>query len=192
MRVSCLRHGTTALNEQGIFSGAGDEGLTEVQRLELEATSFSTAEYDAVYCGPATRCKETARSLGILENAEEPRLAARCFGIFEGLTAGQCQDSFPDEFRSLRPLDAEYVIPNGESRGQHFDRVVAWLEDILVHDHVLAVTHGGTIDFLYRLGTNADLHGGDEVFSGPAAAVSVFEVEWPQVVVLEYGLRLTG
>ena len=55
---------------------------------------------------------------------------------------------------------------------------------------VLAVTHGGTIYFLCRFGTGGVVHGGDEVFAGPNAALSVFEVSWPAVSVVEHRVLL--
>jgi broad specificity phosphatase PhoE len=90
-------------------------------------------------------------------------------------------------------LTADFVIPGGESRAQHLERVVSWLREVSEgHRNVLAVTHGGTIDFLFRLGTGRPLHGGDQVFAGPPAALSVFAVSWPTVEVLMHGRPLAG
>ena len=190
MRVSCLRHGVTELNVRGVFSGIGEEGLTEDQRRDLGAIQFDASGFDAVYCSPAPRCKETARSLRLPQHIEEPRLAERHFGIFEGLTVEQCRQFHPAEFEAFQRLDANFAIPGGESRAQHLERVVEWLSEVSDYRHVLAVTHGGTIDFLYRLGTDVAVHGGDQLFAGPNAALSEFEVSWPAVSLLEHGVTL--
>ena len=190
MYVSCLRHGVTALNARGVFSGTGEEGLTEDQHRALEAIDFDATGFDAVYCSPATRCKETARFLGLTHLAEEPRLAERHLGIFEGLTPAQCHRLHSAEFEAFQRLDADFIIPGGESRAQHLERIVEWLIEVSIYQHVLAVTHGGTIDFLFRLGTGGVVHGGDELFAGPNAALSVFEVSWPAVSVVEHGVLL--
>ncbi len=190
--VSCLRHGVTPLNARGVFSGVGDESLTESQRRDLERVDFYATAFDAVYCSPVSRCKETAQYLRLPPHIEEPRLAERRFGIFEGLTVDQCRRRYPTEFEAFQRLDADYIIPGGESRAEHLGRVVEWLHEVSIHPHVLAVTHGGPIDCLFRLGTDGVVHGGDQVFAGPNAAVSVFEVSWPVVSVVEHGVPLVA
>ena len=55
MKVSCLRHGLTALNARGVFSGIGEEGLTEDQVRDFSAIDFDATGFDAVYCSPAPR-----------------------------------------------------------------------------------------------------------------------------------------
>ncbi len=192
MRLSCLRHGETPLNARGVFSGVGEEGLTESQRRDLDGVDFDATGFDAVYCSPAPRCRETAQCLRLPHHIEEPRLAERHFGIFEGLTAEQCRRTYPAEFEAFQRLDADYTIPGGESRAEHLGRVVEWLREVSIYPHVLAVTHGGTIDFLFRLGTDGVVHGGDQVFAGPNAALSVFEVSWPVVSVVEHGVPLVS
>lgn len=188
MKVSCLRHGITALNVQGVFSGAGGEGLTREQRSELDSIDFDTTGFDVVYCSPAARCKETAECLGLPPHVEDSRLAERHFGIFDGHTPEECGRIYAVEFVAFQRLDAEFVIPGGESRAQHLERVMSWLREVCeVHHHVLAVTHGGTIDFLFRLGTGRVVHGGNQVFAGPNAALSVFDVSWPDVTVVTHG-----
>jgi len=124
---------------------------------------------------------------------EEPRIVERHFGVFDGLSVSEVQEKYPEELAAFRRLDADFTIPGGESRAEHFRRVEEWLLEISrKHRQVLAVTHGGTIDFLYRLGTNGVLHGGEMVYAGPNAGLSIFEVSWPDVRVLEHGLPLLG
>jgi broad specificity phosphatase PhoE len=60
MKVSCLRHGVTSHNLRGVFRGVGGEGLTPAQRVELRSIDFDASGFDAVYCSPAARCKESA------------------------------------------------------------------------------------------------------------------------------------
>lgn len=193
MKVSCIRHGITADNVQGIFRGLGGSGLTEEQGEELDSIAFDGSAYDAVYCSPSARCKETAQGLGLSSFLEDPRLVERNFGVFDGRSVPECQQAFPDEFVAFQRLEADFVIPGGESRAQHLERILSWLRDVSsVDENVLAVTHGGTIDFLYRLGTDHDLHGGDHLFAGPNVGLSVFEVLWPDVTLVTYGEALVG
>jgi broad specificity phosphatase PhoE len=67
-----------------------------------------------------------------------------------------------------------------------------WLRDVAHHRSVLAITHGGMIDFLYRLGTGTALHGGDQIFGGENAAISTFDVDWPSVALVEFSAPLTA
>ena len=160
------------------------------QRRALEATRFDSTEFDAIYSSPAARCRETAAALGIDRLRVDARLAERHFGIFDGRSVAECRDLYPDAFAAFRRLDGDFVIPGGESRGQHLDRVSAWLRAIADRADVLAFTHGGTIDLLYRLGTAHPPHGGIEVFAGPNAAISEFEVEWPRISLIRHGIAL--
>ena len=190
MLISCLRHAETDRNVRGIFSSMGSESISESHRRALAAISFDVSDFDAIFCSPAQRCRETAEALGISGPIIDHRIAERSFGVFEGLSAAQCQADHSADFEAFQRLDGEFVIPGGESRAAHLIRISAWIQDVARHRHVLAVTHGGTIDFLYRIGSGHPTHGGSTVFAGPNAARSVFEVEWPEVSVIEHGVSL--
>ena len=191
MRIHCIRHGVTGDNSAGRYSGGNEDSLTSPQREQLLQVAFDCSSYDVVFCSPLPRCVETAKCLCIPHWTPDPRIQERSFGIFEGLTPSECQRRFPTEYASFRAFDADFVIPGGESRGQHWARVSNWVVDVSsTHREVLTITHGGTIDFLYRLGTGQSLHGGDRIFSGENASLSVFEVRWPDVQLVDYSARL--
>lgn len=191
MNVFCIRHGVTYENARGIFCGHGGGGLTTEQREQLCSLDFAVSRFDAIYCSPAPRCRETALCLGALAFVEDGRLAERDFGIFDGHTPEHCRRAFPDHYAAFRRLDGDFVIPMGESRAQHLDRVMEWLREVsAIHESVLAFTHGGIVDFFFRLGSGLELHGGSEVFAGPNAAISEFEVVWPRVSVNSHGRLL--
>lgn len=190
MRLDVLRHGVTALNESGRFNGWRDDGLTPTQRRRLESVRFDCRSYDAVYCSPLARCVETAACLGIAGYRVEPRIVERGLGVFEGLTAEECRARHPEDFARFLEFDETYCIPAGESRADNLARVRSWLDEATRFGRVLAITHGGTIDFLFRLATGHSLHGGSEIFSGANAALSEFEVEWPLVRLLEFARPL--
>jgi 2,3-bisphosphoglycerate-dependent phosphoglycerate mutase len=189
MRLHCLRHGVTAANLDGRFNGP-DDALTESQRAALSAVRFECAAYDAIHCSPHRRAVETAECLGLRSWTLEPRIAERRFGIFEGLTPAECAARFPGEFSRFATFDADYVVPNGESRAQNLERVVGWLRDIAGHREVLAITHGGTIDFLYRRAARIALHGGERIYSGDNATLAIFDVDWPNVRLVDFDAPL--
>ena len=189
MRVVCLRHGATEGNVTGRFNGP-DDPLTAPEREYLSATRFDAAPYDAIYCSPYRRAVETAQCLKLLRWTPEPRLVERRFGIFEGLTAAECTARYPEEFARFRAFDADYAAPNGESRAQNFARVADWVRDAAVVPRVLAITHGGTIDFLYRLAVGIALHGGDRIYSGDNATLAIFDIDWPNVRLVDFAAPL--
>ncbi len=192
MRLDCLRHGLTIENTKGIYHGRADGVLTEEQVRSLATARFDASGYDAIYCSPLGRCRDTANALGISAWIPESRIAERDFGIFEGLSASECASRYQNEFMAFQRFDADYRIPGGESRAQHLARTVEWLREIADMRRVLAITHGGTIDFLYRVARGIPLHGGERIFSGSAASISSFEVEWPNVVLIRYDHHVVG
>ena len=186
MELHCLRHGVTSGNAGGLYQGARDSALTDDQLAAFSAVRFDLSRYDAVYCSPRERCRDTARALGIKSTIDEPRLAERHFGVFEGLPRAECERLFPVEFAMFQRFDADYQIPQGESRASNLQRVLGWLEEVATHRRVLAITHGGTIDFLYRMATSIPVHGGPIIFGASNASVSSFEVRWPRIELIAY------
>ncbi|MEZ5558643.1 MAG: histidine phosphatase family protein [Pseudomonadales bacterium] len=186
MRLDCLRHGLTIGNTKGIYEGRSDGVLTEHQVLSLATVRFDVSGYDAVYCSPLGRCRDTAHALGIRAWISDTRISERDFGIFEGLSASECASRYQSEFAAFQRFDANYCIPGGESRAQHLARTIEWVREIAGIRRVLAITHGGTIDFLYRAATGISPHGGERIFSGSAASVSSFDLNWPKVELLRY------
>lgn len=189
MKLHCLRHGETESNVASRYSGAGEDPLTEAQRERFRAIRFDATRFGAVYCSPFRRCTETAQSLGLGSWTTEPRLAERDFGVFEGLTPAQCRERYPEEFARFLRFDADYQIPGGESRRQNHVRIESWIESLTGDQSVLAITHGGTIDFLYRRGSDLPLHGGT-IHSGDNSAISTFLIRWPHIEVVSFNIAL--
>ena len=190
MELHCIRHGATASNVRGALNGRNHEGLTEDQVARLRYAVFDSSGYDAIFCSPLNRAVETARCLSIPEYIKDSRIVERDFGAFEGLTLAECEALYPAEFAVFRSLEEHHVVPGGESRAQQLERVVDWLEEISGMNRVLAITHGGIIDFLYRMGTGRPLHGGTNVYSGQNGSMNKFEIDWPSVRMVEYSVEL--
>ena len=68
--------------------------------------------------------------------------------------------------------------------------MLEWLQELGSLRRVLAITHGGTIDFLYRMAQGIDLHGGTKIFSASTASLSTFDVRLPRVELIAYDRRL--
>ena len=83
----------------------------------------------------------------------EPRLRERRMGIFQGLTPAEVKTRYPDEYARFRTGDPDYVIPEGESMRQLFERSVACFTELAARHAGLTlatVTHGGVLAMLYR------------------------------------------
>lgn len=179
MILDCIRHGVTASNLEGRFNYSHDEALAPAALVALaDLRAIEAAHYDLVYVSPMRRAEETARRLGLSDWISEPRLAERAFGRFEGLTTAECAELHVPGFEIGHLMQPHFEIPDGETRAQHWSRVSAWLEEVAAGgaDAVLAVTHGGVIDFLYRQATGHPLHGSGMLFGGENLARSRFEV----------------
>jgi len=190
MLLDVIRHGATATNAAGRFN-TDDEALlrSEVQRLRAAAIP---GHYDLIYVSPLRRCIETAEALGLSRFETDARLRERHFGVFAGLTPAECMASFPEAFGVFARFDAAFAPDGGESRAEHVARIWAWLEDVCrrAPARALAITHGGTLDFLYRQATGRDLHGGSQIYAGENAALSSFRVEWPQLELIGFSQPL--
>lgn len=181
VELHCIRHGLTHYNVQRRFNGWSDESITSEQARALSACSLAGSDFDAVYCSPLKRCMETAEALGVRDWIAEPRLKERNLGVFEGKTLEECRELYPADVERFLQFEATFAIPAGESREQNLDRVRTWLDEIVDHERVLAITHGGPIDLIYRIASGGPLHGGDTIFAGNNAHRSVFtyvDGEW--------------
>jgi broad specificity phosphatase PhoE len=188
MLLHCIRHGVTPSNLAGRFNDSEAETIDASAVEVLRTLTLKGEAYDRVYVSPMRRCIETAEYLGLSQWTLEPRIAERGLGVFQGLTPNECQALLGDPFDAFSRLEAEPAIPEGESRRAHLARVKAWLEEVSRAglDRVLIITHGGVIDFLYRMSGAHPIHGGERIFAGENLALSSFEIDWPHVKLLGF------
>lgn len=188
MILDCIRHGVTEGNVAGRFNGVMDDPLTAAQIAAFAGLHFDATPYDAVFVSPSRRCQQTASGLGLTAWGDDPRLAERHLGCFQGLTPEACRELHGDAFAAFSAFDEHFVIPEGESRAEHLARVMSWLAEVrdLGHRRVLAITHGGVIDFLYRLATGTPAHGGDKIFAGGNLARSSFRIEEAEIQLIVF------
>ncbi|MGH6985356.1 MAG: histidine phosphatase family protein [Caulobacteraceae bacterium] len=194
MRLHVVRHGRTASNAAGRLYATEDEPILAEHAAVLSALVFDAGRFAAIYASPAQRCIDTARGLGLAVWREEPRLAERRFGILGGLTLEECRVRHSEAFAAFVRLDADFAPPQGESRAEHLARLSQWLCEVsAAHppgSEILAVCHGGVVDFLYRMSGAAPLHGGESFFAADNLSVSIFDVEWPQVRLVAFSQPL--
>ena len=146
MQLFLIRHGMTALGEEGRYQGRLDAGLTKTGRDALCAAG-SMPEH--VYVSPAARARETAEILFpgsrqiIVSDLREMD-----FGAFEG--RGWWEMEQDADYRAWVDGGCMGRCPGGEDRTGFSARVCAAVRDILEaetktgENGVYIVAHGGT------------------------------------------------
>jgi len=153
-----VRHGETAWNAEHRIQGHLDIPLSPsgIQQAARLAKRLAETPIEAIYSSELARAWLTAEPLAArlgVPIVAETRLRERCFGIFEGLTLDEIAARHPDGFRRWREREPSWAIDGGESGQQLIDRVLAALHDIVTRHRggtVVAVTHGGVLDVVYR------------------------------------------
>jgi 2,3-bisphosphoglycerate-dependent phosphoglycerate mutase len=153
-----IRHGETEWNSQGRFQGHLNSVLNADGLAQAEALGeyLSRERFDLLLSSDLGRALQTASAIAMCSGHDvvvEPRLRERCMGIFQGLTPDEAEARYPGEYARFRGHDPDYVIPDGESMRQFFERSVACFTDLATRHTgltLVAVTHGGVLAMLYR------------------------------------------
>lgn len=133
-----VRHGVTNSNHDGVLHGKTDIPLSpagEHQAARVGERLARCTDIKSVYSSPLRRAYHTAsrigRPLGV-DPIVDDRLIEFDFGDLEGLTFENLQTDYPELYLSIiDPNGFDRAFPNGESRSQLHDRVVAALGTIL-------------------------------------------------------------
>jgi len=183
-RLCFVRHGETDWNAEKRIQGHIDLPLNETGRAQALATAFGVAHHSfaALYASDLGRAWQTALAaaerLG-LEVRPAPGLRERHYGIFQGLTADEGARKYPDAHARYAARDPDYDFETGESLRAFADRVVAGVEWLVRHhagQTVLAVSHGGVLDIIYRKATGRTLEAPRD-FKIPNCALNWFEFD---------------
>jgi broad specificity phosphatase PhoE len=151
VRLILVRHGQSEGNASGIIQGHLDFGLTDIGRLQAEATAerLRGEKIDRVIASPLKRAFVTAEMIAEphgIEVEPVPDLMEYNLGEVSGLTGAQIRERYPEigqaYARGVRP-----VFPGEEGRDVFNARVRlvlgSWAES---RQTVLAVAHGGVIN----------------------------------------------
>jgi len=183
-RICFVRHGETDWNVQRRIQGHLDIPLNHTGRAQAMAVAFTAAHhrFSAIYSSDLGRAMQTARAIGEREGIEVrpfPDLRERNYGIFQGITAAEAADRFPQAHLHYKSRDPDYRFETGESMRDLVRRVstaVQWIGRHHAGESVCAVTHGGVLDILYRKATGRAL-GTPRDFVIPNCALSWFHVD---------------
>ncbi len=153
-----IRHGETAWNTQSRFQGHLNSALNAAGLAQADALGeyLARERFDLLLSSDLGRALQTASAIAMRSGHDivvEPRLRERHMGIFQGLTPDEVQARYPDDYTRFRSRDPDYIIPEGESVGQLFQRSVACFTELATRHAGLTlavVTHGGVLAMLYR------------------------------------------
>ena len=153
-----IRHGETVFNAENRFQGHCDSRLTETGRRQVSSLGPRMARmaFDTLISSDLGRAQETASIISKYTGHSvqtDSRLRERHYGVLEGLTLPEINAGYADVMERLDANDPEYVIPEGESHRQHYQRNLAAIEELKTGkfgSKVALVVHGGVLDSLFR------------------------------------------
>jgi broad specificity phosphatase PhoE len=168
-RLLLVRHGETEGESSIRYHGRTDVALSKIGRAQMRLagraleTRRGSKSFARVFSSPLVRASEGAR---IVAGDSAPLLtidefAEVHFGLFEGLTADEIRERYPDEFARWNDdrLALNYTYPGGESRAAFADRVERGLERMLTlwtpradapGGDALLIAHRGVIRAIVR------------------------------------------
>lgn len=153
-----IRHGETALNAKGCYYGRTDAVLSEkgISQARYLKEILKEISFDYIVASPLVRAYNTAQI--VMEEREQEifgdrRLMEQDFGIFEGMTYKEIQNTYPKELDAWNEEFSTYRIPKGESFADVRSRAEDFLRDIpsgreSKGEKMLIVAHKGTLGHL--------------------------------------------
>ncbi len=156
--LTVVRHGETLWNVQGKQQGHLDSDLTPlgVRQAQAVAGALAHESFQAFYSSDLERAMQTARIIAEplgMEVRPEAGLRERHLGVLQGLTMVEFEQAHPEHYARFRSRDPDYVIPEGESIRQRYERAVKTASAIArrhAGGHMLVVTHGGMLASFFR------------------------------------------
>ncbi|GBG31741.1 Phosphoglycerate mutase 2 [Hondaea fermentalgiana] len=189
--VVCVRHGETNFNREKRLQGQLDTELSELGKKQAARTaSYLAAQhkatgFDNAVSSDLRRAFETATCIAKACNLgtvnKEPRLRELHAGVLQGVSiADSRRDAAKRQIVEGFKNDADYVIPEGESRRVLYERASAALEQVVLETasrpadaasapnsrRVLLVAHGGVLNVLYSFVNQLDLNSDHAPHSG--------------------------
>lgn len=132
--VHVVRHGRTALNEQGRFRGLRDVPLDDRGRAEANAIALSLRARSVVvvFHSPLTRARETAEPIARLQRIAPASLAALLdldHGEWTALSRDEAERRDPEEYGRFRWDPRASTPPGGEPLIEAEQRIVGAIDE---------------------------------------------------------------
>jgi probable phosphoglycerate mutase len=180
-RFCLVRHGETNWNVERRLQGHTDvdlneRGITQAAQM-AKAIKAINLQFDVLYTSDLQRAAKTANAIEKLFNTKaivDSSLRERHLGILQGITTKEAPQFDAELWKSHISRDIHEELRGGESIAQLAQRVQKALEKIrLQHlgQTILVVSHGGTLDMMYRLASNQALDA-ERAISVPNASLN--------------------
>ena len=180
-RLCLIRHGETTWNAERRLQGHIDIPLNakgEVQARQMaQALKDAKLTFDVLYTSDLKRASDTANAVVQLFGVQakvESTLRERHFGALQGLSISEAPLLRPDIWQAHISRDLDHELEGGESIQQFSLRVQMALDQIQAQHSgktILIVSHGGTLDMMYRIASNQALSA-ERVASVPNASLN--------------------
>lgn len=175
-----IRHGETEWNQAMRFQGHGDSPLTALGRRQARAIAqrLKPMAIDTLISSDLGRTRETAAIIADYTGhavALDSRLRERNYGVLEGLTVPEIKAAHPAVLDRLNTADPDYIVPQGESHRQHYQRNIAFIEDVLAQKpgaKLAVVAHGGVLESIFRYVAHMSLEQ-PRCFISPNASLTI-------------------
>lgn len=156
IRLILVRHGETAANVAGQWTGVLETELTEHGETQIAAVAQRLAAEVgnpvAIYTSPLRRARRTAEGIGAaldLEPQVVEDLREVDFGHLDGVTIEEMKAHHPEIYERWKDRgDASFTWPGGDRRADFFHRVAVACDEILsrhTRGTIIVVGHGGTL-----------------------------------------------
>ena len=150
-RLIVWRHGETDHNAGGIWQGQLDTALSATGREQAQAAAAALAAYGpaVIVSSDLERAADTARALASLVGLPvryDERLREIHAGQWQGMTAGDVAEQFPEEQAALMAGEDIQRGIDGESLGQVAERTRSAVDEVLASlapgECAVIATHG--------------------------------------------------
>jgi len=167
LKITFVRHGTTEYNLQDRVQGSIDIPLSKKGLDDINIVKLKHNDYEAFYHSPLSRSKDTL--LGILLNhdllhddspiIENAYITERSYGIFEGLTKKEIQETHPDLYNEWM-MNENVQHESIETVENVVKRIETFISKMISYSHnnILVVTHSGFLYALYKFVADQPLY----------------------------------
>ncbi|CAM3698265.1 histidine phosphatase family protein [Polynucleobacter brandtiae] len=180
-RFCLIRHGETFWNTERRLQGHTDIPLNARGQLQAQQLALSLKKahlkFDVLYTSDLKRASDTAAAIAAVFDvpmSADHDLRERHFGVLQGITIDEAPSKQPHVWQAHLAREQDHELEGGESISQLAFRVKSVLEKIgQKHSGqtILIVSHGGTMDMMYRIASKQSLNSAREV-SVPNASLS--------------------
>ena len=166
-RICFVRHGETTWNVERRMQGHIDiplntTGMAQAKRL-ANALMQNKYSFNAIYSSDLERALHTANAVAnalSLAVQTTPQLRERNVGQLQGLLLSEAPVLLPEIWQSHIARELDHDLGGGESIRAFHQRMQGVLE-LFLRQHrgqsILAVSHGGSLDMIYRIVTQQAL-----------------------------------